>query len=166
MPGMPIGEMAALGKTAGWRKLFGSVGEDLGAFIPGKIGAEPMYQGSKMSSRGFSGIENRNPLMPDFAADGPHVTQGEHGASGLNPRVRKVTIPGNDAKAAQEALRAEHVDNSTLGKLRRLLSTRPGMVGAGIAGGAGAGMLMSGDSDQQIDPQLLAMLQQRQTGGY
>jgi hypothetical protein len=158
-----MGQLSKLGKSAGWRKMFSGADDMADPFIAGKVTGQVGPNPSGMSSRGFAGTSNRNPLMPDYAAKGPMVEQAGWQA-GVNPRMRKTTVGKNPAKDAQEALRADHVDNSTLGRLRRLMSTKAGGIGAGVAGGIGAGAMLSG-GEEDLDPEILQMLAMRQ-GGY
>jgi len=163
-PMAPMSKLAELGKTKGWRKLFSQYGNELGeAFVPGEVAGKIGPQGSGLSSRGFAGTQHRNPLMPDFAAAGPGVRQ-EGMNLGATSRVRKVNIPRNDSAEARAALRAEHTDNSVLGKLKKMMLTPIGMGAGGAVAGAGLGAAMSG-GDEDLDPEILQMLAAR-GGGY
>jgi hypothetical protein len=163
MMNVPVSSLAKLGKTAGWRKLFGQYSDELGdAFVSGPV--QGITRPSGMSSRGFAGTSNRNPLQPDFASAGPRVSEGSASVNiPQGTRTRHVaTGTRNEAAEAQAAIRAEHVDSSNFGRLKRLLQTQPGQMGAVGAGGLAAGGAVGASmGEEQIDPELLALLQAR-----
>lgn len=161
---VPLASLSQLGKTKGWRKLFNQYADELGdAFVPGKMDAITLPTRG-VSSRGFAGTTYRNPLQPDFAASGPRVSASSAEIAAPQGRARYVaTGTRNEAAEAQKAIRAEHVDSSNLGKLKRLLATREGQLGAAGLGGlgiGGAGMAAMGGGEE-VDPELLQLLAAR-----